>query len=270
MARAGTEIVNPRTGQRMVFLETAAGTGGELLRIDSYNPPSPPLEPEHVHPFQESGAEIVSGLLRFRVDGEERSVKAGESITIPANTPHHFWNDGKEEAHSVQWFRPALNIERYFETYFALAQDGKLKDDGSPSFWQVAVMAPYFGDAIRMPKPPWALQRVIFGLLAPIGRVLGYRPEYPYPYDGEERLTAREGEQLAPAPWEERMIPGKSSGKAPSQQSFQAGNGANLPPGVTLMSSPSRTRRRMSFPLRVSGRWSDALSSRASMRPKNS
>jgi Cupin domain len=193
---AGDEIVNPRTGQRMVFLET----GGELLRIDSYNPPSPPLEPVHVHPFQGSGAEVISGSLRFSVGGEERSVEAGQSITIPANTPHHFWNDGEEEAHSVQWFRPALNIDRFFESYFALAHDGKLKDDGSPSFWQTAVMAPYFGDEIRMPNPPWNVQKAIFGVLAPIGRMLGYRPEYPYPYGerGEEPFVS-EAEQGVPA-----------------------------------------------------------------------
>ena len=65
MAKAGDEIVNPRTGQRMVFLETGQESGGQSLRIDSYNPPSPPLEPEHVHPFQESGAEVISGSLRF-------------------------------------------------------------------------------------------------------------------------------------------------------------------------------------------------------------
>ena len=108
MARAHDEIVNPRTGQRVVFLETGTETGGQLLRIDSYSPPSPLLGREHVHPFQESGAEVISGSLRFRVGGEERSVKAGESITIPANTPHEFWNEGEEEAHAVQWFKPTL------------------------------------------------------------------------------------------------------------------------------------------------------------------
>ena len=101
MAKVGDEIVNPHTRQRMVFLETRTETGGQLLRIDSFNPASTPVEGEHVHPFQESGAEVITGSLRFRVGGEERSVKAGESITIPANTPHDFWNDGEEEAHAV-------------------------------------------------------------------------------------------------------------------------------------------------------------------------
>jgi len=182
MAKAGDEIVNPRTGQRMVFLKSGTETGGELVQIDSYNPPTGVPEPEHVHPFQESGAEVISGSLRFRVSGEERSVEAGESITIPANTPHNFWNDGEEEAHAVQWFRPALKIDRFFEMLFGLAQDGKINDKGLPSLLQLAVGVPYFGDEIRLTSPPWAVQRATFAALAPIGRLLGYRAQYPYPH----------------------------------------------------------------------------------------
>jgi quercetin dioxygenase-like cupin family protein len=197
IARAGDEIVNPRTGQRMVFLETGEESDGQLLRIDSYNPPAGGPEPEHVHPFQESGAMVLAGSLRFSVDGEERSVKAGESITIPADTPHNFWNDGEEEAHAVQWFRPALKIDRFFETFFGLAQDGKLNDKGLPSLLQLAVGVPYFGDEIRLTNPPWAIQRALFGLLAPVGRMLGYRPEYPYSHGGSGEPTGREDEQLS-------------------------------------------------------------------------
>lgn len=181
MARAGDEIVNPRTGQRMVFLETASETNGEQVRIDTYNPPTGVAEPEHVHPFQESGAEVISGSLRFRVGGQERLVKAGEIITITANTPHNFWNDGEEEAHFIQWFRPALKTDRFFETFFGLAQDGKLNDKGLPSLLQMAVSVPYFGDGGRLTSPPWAVQRVIFAVLAPVGKLLGFRAEYPYP-----------------------------------------------------------------------------------------
>jgi len=77
MAKADDEIFNPRTGQRMIFLETGKETHGELLRNESYNPPTGVAEPEHVHPFQQSGAEVISGSVRFRVGGEERSLGAG-------------------------------------------------------------------------------------------------------------------------------------------------------------------------------------------------
>jgi quercetin dioxygenase-like cupin family protein len=206
VAKAADEIVNPRTGQRMVFLQTGQETNGGLLRNESYVPPAGDAEPEHTHPFQESGAEVISGSVRFRVGSEERSLKAGESITIPAGTPHFFWNDGDEEAHFVGWFRPALKIERFFESFFGLAQDGKLNEKGLPSMLQLAVMVPHFGDEIRLTSPPWAVQRATFGALAPIGRLLGYRPEYPYPYGGGgDEPSASEDTRVS-------AIPGASRG----------------------------------------------------------
>ncbi len=208
MARAGDEIANPRTGQRMVFLETGQESGGKLVRIDSYNPPTAVPEPEHVHPFQESGAEVISGSLRFSVNGEERSVGPGESITISANTPHHFWNDGEEEAHSVQWFRPALKIDRFFESYFGLAQDDKLNEEGMPSLLQLAVSVPYFGEEIRLTHPPWPLQRTVFGVLAPAGKLLGYRKQYPYPYGGPEEHSVREDDRSSMASTAPRVAVG--------------------------------------------------------------
>src|SRR5215216_1560704 len=189
VAKAGDEIVNPRTGQRLVFLETGEENDGELVRIDSYNPPTGVPEPEHIHPFQESGAEVLSGSLRFSVGGEQRSVKAGESITIPANTPHNFWNDGEEEAHAVQWLRPALKADSFFESFFGLAQDGKLNDKGLPPLLQLAVGVAHFGDEIRLTSPPWRVQRVLFGALAPIGRLFGYRPEYHYWHASTQEST---------------------------------------------------------------------------------
>lgn len=187
MARTGDEISNPRTGQRMIFLETGEDSDGGLLRIDTFNPPPHGQpEPEHIHPFQESGADVISGSLRFRVGGEERSVKAGESIVNSADTPHQFWNDGAEEAHAVQWFRPALKIDRFFESFFGLAQDGKLNEKGLPPLLQLAVMVPYFGDEIRLTSPPWPVQRALFGMLAPVGKLLGYREQYPYPHDKQQ------------------------------------------------------------------------------------
>jgi quercetin dioxygenase-like cupin family protein len=194
MAKAGEEISNPRTGQRMIFLQTGKDTNGELLRNESYYPPAGDAEPEHTHPFQESGAEVISGSLRFRVGSEQRSLKAGEAITIPANTPHFFWNDGDEEAHFIGWFRPALKIDRFFESFFGLAQDGMLGEKGLPPMLQLAVMVPHFAEEIRLTSPPWAMQKAIFGMLAPIARLLGYQPEYTYPYgDLSAEPSAPEG-----------------------------------------------------------------------------
>ncbi|MEZ4669419.1 MAG: hypothetical protein R3E39_16050 [Anaerolineae bacterium] len=55
----------------------------------------------------------MTGSLRFNIAGVERSVNAGETVDIPPNVPHYFWNDNDDEAHAVQEFRPALTTEKF-------------------------------------------------------------------------------------------------------------------------------------------------------------
>lgn len=178
MAQSGSEILNSRTGQRTVFLQTAADTTGAYLRMESFHPPRQPAEPEHVHPFQESCCEVLSGTLHFRIAGRERVVKPGEIINIPRNVPHYFWNDGGEAAHAVQEFRPALNIEDFFDTYFALARDGQLNEQGIPvRMFHLAVLLREYDQVIRVTQPPRLVQLLLMSL-APFGRLLGYRGTY--------------------------------------------------------------------------------------------
>jgi mannose-6-phosphate isomerase-like protein (cupin superfamily) len=179
MARSGTEIFNPRTGQRTLFLQTAADTSGVLLRVETFHPPHSPAEPEHVHPFQESRCEVRSGCLHFRIAGTEQIVGPGEAVNIPRNVPHYFWNEGEKEAHAIQEFRPALNIEVFFNTYFALARAGKLNEKGiPPNPLHMAVLLQEFDQVIRVMQPPRPVQLLLMGL-APLGRLLGYRGTYP-------------------------------------------------------------------------------------------
>lgn len=175
---AGDEIVNPRTGQRMIFRRTAGDTGGALLQIETVNPRGP-AEPEHVHPHQESSATVLAGTLHFRIRGRVQVVRVGETVVIPPNTPHYFWNEGEEEARAIQEFRPALRTEDFFETYFELARDGQLNARGiPPSLLHVAVLTAAFWDEIRVTRPPLPIQRLVAAILAPVGRRRGYRARY--------------------------------------------------------------------------------------------
>ena len=174
MAETDQQIFNPRTGQSMRFVQTAIDTDGALLRIESVNPPTAVAEPAHVHPLQESRAEVIAGTLRFVVDGEERRLGPGEAITIPAGTPHYFVNDGEEDAVSIQEFRPALRTADFFKALFELAERGELDEHGVPSLLRLAVLAPAFAQEIRVVSPPWPVQRLVFAALAPIARLRGY------------------------------------------------------------------------------------------------
>ena len=178
MIKQGDKIVNARTGQIMVFLKTGAETNGQLLQIDCISPPTDIKEPEHIHPLQENKFEIISGSCTFNIHGKEQLARGGEGVTIPPKVPHHFWNSGDTEAHYMQEFRPALKIADFFDTFFALSRDGKLNEKGIPNFFHGSLIMLKHKDEIRATNPPWAVQYLTYVLLAPIGKLMGYRADY--------------------------------------------------------------------------------------------
>jgi mannose-6-phosphate isomerase-like protein (cupin superfamily) len=168
--KQGHQISNPRTGQRMTVISADASE----LRLDTINPPTAVREPIHVHPRQETGAELLSGTLVFEVAGERREIGAGEKLTIPANTPHRFWNEGPDDARAIQFFRPALDTAAFFETLFALAQTDQLASSGMPKPLALIAMVPEFGDEIRPTRPPWPVLQTVARVLGPIARARGH------------------------------------------------------------------------------------------------
>ena len=121
----------------------------------------------HVHPEQDSSAEVLSGSLLFVVSGRQVRVPAGSRVDIPRNTPHTFRNESPEEVYAIQEFRPALRIAEFFETLFALAQRGELSPHGMPSPLPAALSVPAFRREIRLASPPWLVQRLRLAPLAP-------------------------------------------------------------------------------------------------------
>ncbi|MBA3367669.1 MAG: hypothetical protein H0T99_03170 [Geodermatophilaceae bacterium] len=75
-------------------------------------------------------------------------------------------------------FRPALDTETFFETYFGLARDGKVNKKGLPNPLHMSVLARAYRREMRLSPPvQWVLGPMAI-LLAPIGRALGYRARY--------------------------------------------------------------------------------------------
>lgn len=177
----GTEdnpLVHPVTGERIVFRKRARDTGGELMEMNFYLGPSGFVAAPHVHPFQEERFEISGGPSMFRIGTEERLVEPGETVVVPPGTPHVWWNPSDREVTTLIQFRPALDTETFFETYFGLARDGKVNKQGLPNPLQLMVLARAYHREVQLPRRQ---QRVLYPLtvlLAPIGRALGYRARY--------------------------------------------------------------------------------------------
>ena len=179
MAIAGDVLENPKSSQRIIFRKKASDTGGELLEVESvYTKPTPARPPVHYHPHQEERFEVLSGRLNVLVDGKERTLEEGEVLTIPPGISHEMW--AEEAGIRVNWqTRPAMRTEEFFETIWGLAKDGKTNEKGVPNLLKVAVIADEYADEFRLASPPLFVQRALFAILAPVGKLLGYRARYP-------------------------------------------------------------------------------------------
>ena len=167
-------IHNPKTGETFVFLQTAAETGGELFRMSYAMAPHGRIADEHDHPNQEMTISVTSGALTCTVDGVDRILSAGESVVVPAGVSHFQRNDGDQEAHAIEEYRPALQMQGFFEVLSGWANDGKTNQYGMPDRLRLAMLLRYFRKSIRSSSRRANLQSL---LLAPIAEMLGYRRE---------------------------------------------------------------------------------------------
>jgi quercetin dioxygenase-like cupin family protein len=178
MIRAGDTIENPVTGERLVFRKTSRETGGQAVVIETFVQPNGFVAAAHVHPSQEERFEVLRGSVGFKIGRKKIVAGPGRRITVPAGTPHKFWNAGDDEAHFVCEVRPALQFESLIETMFGLAADGKTNRRGMPNPLRLAVIANAHFDTVRLPFPPAILQRVALAAGAPLGQLLGYGATY--------------------------------------------------------------------------------------------
>jgi quercetin dioxygenase-like cupin family protein len=176
--RAGDTIENPVTGEIVHFRRTAAETGGELVEIDVLVRPGGGVAASHVHPFQMERFEVLEGTFEFRRGRRTLVATAGDVVTVEAGTVHSFSNVGDGPARFVTEVRPALRFERFLETMFGLAADGKTNRKGMPNPLRLAVIANAHFDDLRLPYVPAFAQKAALATGAALGRLVGYKPTY--------------------------------------------------------------------------------------------
>lgn len=83
-------------------LESTWATGG-----------SPP--PTHWHPRQYEHFAVLDGQLTVQLgDGPARVLLPGDTVDVPARTPHRMWNAGAEPARASWRVTPAQRTEEMF------------------------------------------------------------------------------------------------------------------------------------------------------------
>jgi quercetin dioxygenase-like cupin family protein len=177
MAKAGDEFIRPN-GERLTFRKTSRETNGELLEMEMVYSPNSSKPPSHYHPNQDEHFEVLRGTIVTEIGGQVRSFEAGDSFYVPRGTHHWMYNTSSEPGTVIWQVQPALETETLFETLWGLGIDGKSNDNGIPNLLQIAVLFREYRREFRLSKPPHWLQKILFAILAPIGKFLGYQTKY--------------------------------------------------------------------------------------------
>ena len=134
---------------------------------------------EHRHPALVEQFTVLEGDLTLKREGKISILHPGETAVIESGVWHDWWNAGDRDARVRVEITPGERFVHLIETFFGLARLGHTDGKGMPDPLQLALTAQEFRDVVVFRSPPLAIQRVIFGVLAPIARWRGYRATYP-------------------------------------------------------------------------------------------
>jgi len=99
-------------GDTYTILLSGKDTAGRFCLIDMHVPPGGG-PPPHRHDFEESFL-LVEGELEATFRGEKMTVRAGETVHVPANAPHQFRNVSAAATRMLCICSPA-GQEEFFE-----------------------------------------------------------------------------------------------------------------------------------------------------------
>lgn len=135
--------------------------------------------PEHFHEAFTENFTVKSGTLSILVNGEKRTLKAGETISIPPMTRHKPFNETDETVVVESDDPKTLPVEfGYLLTQLYGFMD---QYPNGPSTTQMMMQLSVYGsdaDSYIADGPPIGVQKTMRFLMEPTARLLGYKDHY--------------------------------------------------------------------------------------------
>ena len=154
---------DPEVARFEAILEKGGSGGGNAL--------------VHIHPYAEERFTVTSGRIRIVVEGKEQHIGPGDSAVVPRGKRHYFANDWDGTSAFVVEFRPAQRHLLFFANFARITEQHPewFSAKGDPHFLMIAAALNIFRDHLYLAGPPIFLQKLMFAVLAPVARLLGYR-----------------------------------------------------------------------------------------------
>jgi len=170
---------NPITKERVTILERPWDNRERRASAELSALVGARVAGEHYHPALVEKFTVLEGQLTVKREGQTSILHQGETAVIQPGTWHDWWNAGTVDARVRVEVTPGERFLHMIETFFGLARLGYTDGNGMPSTLQLALTSLEFSDVIVFRRPPRIVQRAIFGALAAIARLRGYRGTYP-------------------------------------------------------------------------------------------
>ncbi|HEX2702919.1 MAG TPA: cupin domain-containing protein [Solirubrobacteraceae bacterium] len=177
--RVGEVWENPVTRERATLLELPNANPEGRVAAELTALVGARVVGEHLHPAIVERFTVLDGELTVKCDGQMSTLREGETAVVEPGVWHDWWNAGDRDARVRVEITPGERFGHMIETLFGLARLGYTNSKGMPHLLQLVPFAREFGDVIVFRTPPLAVQRVVFGALAPIAHARGYRATYP-------------------------------------------------------------------------------------------
>ncbi len=130
--------------------------------------------PAHYHDRSVELFEVESGSLTMRLDGEERTASAGESVTVDTGVVHAFSNRTDERALVTTEIRAPGRLRQVLPTLGGLAHDRSRSADDP--LQQACIAEALDGNTTFVRGE--GLAGAVASALVPVARVAGYRAAY--------------------------------------------------------------------------------------------
>lgn len=166
-------IVNPISGNEVIFLETCRETDGHhtalQIRLAARSSSSP-----RCHENSSQELRCLEGELQVHIGNKVTRLLAGETATVPARRKHRFVNHTPVPCHFQCWIMPGFpGFEQFLQITYGLARAGKTTRRGIPrNLFELSYLLMISGTclpgwlAALQPMLPWLGKRAIHNGMA--------------------------------------------------------------------------------------------------------
>jgi mannose-6-phosphate isomerase-like protein (cupin superfamily) len=176
MLKVGDVLDLGPLGMKFHIKKTSAETGGQSFDMELELNPHRDAGIIHIHPHAVESYEVLQGKFDVYINGDWKTLSAGEKAVVDPGVPHTFRNTGDETTRVYNVHQPAMRFDQFFEGLYKLANSGgsssqQRRPRTLKTLLYVSMLYTSYPDEIRAVRPPHALLQVF----AFLGRLLGYK-----------------------------------------------------------------------------------------------